>query len=119
MVTTMGRVKFKFTEQDKQTISILNLLSHYIAIGGVDGIPLAYEQSELFDWKKLYIAENIRLLRLKNNMTLTDLARKLDKSYSAVAKYETYRVKPTDSTLRKLARIFRVDVSEFSKEVDL
>ena len=119
MVTTMGRVKFKFTEQDKQTVSILNLLSHYIAIGGVDGIPLAYEQSELFDWKKLYIAENIRLLRLKNNMTLTDLARKLDKSYSAVAKYETYRVKPTDSTLRKLARIFRVDVSEFSKEVDL
>jgi len=107
------------TEKDKQTISMFNLLSQHIATGVIDGIPLAYEQTELFDWEKMYIAENIRRLRLINNMTLTDLARKLDKSYSAVAKYETYRVKPADSTLRKLARIFRVDVSEFTKEVDV
>jgi len=85
----------------------------------IAGIPLAYVQTELFDWEKIYIAENIRQLRMQNNMTLMDLARKLDKSYSAVAKYETCRVKPADSTLRKLARIFRVDVSEFKKEVDV
>jgi transcriptional regulator with XRE-family HTH domain len=58
-------------------------------------------------------------LRMLNNMTLTVLARKLDISYSALAKYETCRRKPSDSTLRKLARIFRVDVSEFKKEVDV
>lgn len=109
----------KYDEKDLQTINTFDLLCYYIAIGVIEGLPLAYEQTELFDWEKLYIAENIRQLRLSNNMTLTDLARKLDRSYSAVAKYETYRVSPSDSTLRKMARIFRVDVSEFTKEVTL
>ncbi len=115
----MSRAKYSMAEKDKQTISMFNLLAQHIATGVIDGIPLAYVQTELFDWEKIYIAENIRRLRLTNNMTLTDLARKLDKSYSAVAKYETCRVKPADSTLRKLARIFGVDVSEFMKEVDV
>lgn len=111
--------KSLYDEKAKQAISIFNLLAQHISTGVIEGIPLAYEQTELFDWEKIYIASNIRQLRLTNNMTLTDLARKLDKSYSAVAKYETCRVKPADSTLRKLARVFRVDVSEFTKEVDV
>jgi DNA-binding transcriptional regulator YiaG len=110
---------FRLDEKDKQTINTFNLLCHYIATGVIDGIPLAYVQKELFDWEKIYIAKNIRQLRMLNNMTLTVLARKLDISYSALAKYETCRRKPSDSTLRKLARIFRVDVSEFKKEVDV
>jgi len=37
---------FRLDERDKQTIYTFNLLSHYIATGVIDGIPLAYVQTE-------------------------------------------------------------------------
>jgi len=118
-MSSRGLCSTRLDEKDKQTINTFNLLSHYIATGVIDGIPLAYVQTELFDWEKLFIAENIRRFRMRNNLTMVELANKLNVSYSSLAKYEEALRKPPDSTLRKFARFFKVDVSEFKKEVDV
>jgi len=106
----------RVSSENKEIVRILDLLAHYVAIGIIEGMPLAYEQIELFDRESVYVAENIKRLRKENNMTAFELAKKIHMTQSSITKYETHRVMPNDSILTNLASIFRVDVSELVKE---
>lgn len=58
------------------------------------------------------IGQNIKLLRIKNNLTQKDLAEKLHISFQAVSKWEKDESEPSFDTLREMAKIFNCSIDE-------
>lgn len=59
----------------------------------------------------MYLAENIRYLRKKNNMSQEDLADILDrKSFTTIQKWESGVSDPPFKILKRLSEIFNVDM---------
>lgn len=62
---------------------------------------------------KKTFANQIRLVRLNNNMTQTELAKKIGLKQSTIAGWESGFSAPTRSTLKKLRNVFPKDFSSF------
>lgn len=58
------------------------------------------------------ISKNIRLLRLKQNITQDELAEKLFVSRQTISNYETGRSRPDIDTLMRISEILNVDVQD-------
>lgn len=59
----------------------------------------------------MYLAKNLRYLRLKNRFSQEDIADRLGyKSYTTVQKWETGISEPSLKVLNELAELFRVDL---------
>lgn len=56
---------------------------------------------------------NLKYLRCRENMTQEELARKMDKDYSTIGKWELGQRNPIMADLIKLSNIFNVDVQDF------
>lgn len=57
-----------------------------------------------------HFAENLKFLRNQSNMTQLDLAKKMDKDYSTIGKWELGQRNPIMADIIKLADIFHVSV---------
>lgn len=62
--------------------------------------------------------ETLQQLREKNNMTQTDLAKKLNLSKSNISKYESGDLEPNLKTLNLLSNIFQVNINYLIGEFD-
>ena len=61
------------------------------------------------------LANNIRYLRRKNNLSQDDIAEKLGyKSYTTIQKWEMGISEPSISKLKALAEIFHVDINDMT-----
>lgn len=58
----------------------------------------------------LMFGEKLRKLRKSKNLTLRDLAKDLDISYSALGKYERNERQPDYKTLKEIANFFHVSI---------
>ena len=58
------------------------------------------------------IGKNIKLHRVKNNLTQKDLAEKLHISYQAVSKWEKDESEPSFDTVKEMAKIFGCSIDE-------
>ena len=60
---------------------------------------------------KMFLAKNLKYLRLKNGFSQDYIADKLGyKSYTTIQKWEMGTSEPSISTLKKLSRIYNVDI---------
>lgn len=64
------------------------------------------------------LAERVRSVRARLNMTQDDLAEALDVSQGAVSRWETGRHAPTDRQLRRLAEIANIPLAELRYGAD-
>lgn len=65
-----------------------------------------------------YFPNNLKYLRNKFNMTQEDLAKKMDKDYSTIGKWELGQRNPIMADMLKLANIFNIEVQDLFK-IDL
>lgn len=61
-------------------------------------------------------SESLKELRIKHNLTQTELASKLFLSRSVIAKYESDAAKPTKENIEKIALFFNVDIRDLIGE---
>lgn len=61
---------------------------------------------------KNYFPENLKFLRTQNGMTQDDLAKKMDKDYSTIGKWELGQRNPIMSDIIKLSDIFNISVQD-------
>lgn len=59
-----------------------------------------------------YFSENLKFLRSQRRMTQEDLAKKMDKDYSTIGKWELGQRNPIMADILKLADIFNVSVQD-------
>ncbi len=57
-----------------------------------------------------YFASNLKHLRVQSGMTQTELAKKLDKDYSTIGKWELNQRNPIMEDIIKLSEIFNVSI---------
>ena len=57
-----------------------------------------------------YFASNLKHLRIQSGMTQTELAKRLDKDYSTIGKWEHNQRNPIMEDIVKLAEIFNVSI---------
>ena len=62
--------------------------------------------------KKIYLATNLKHLRLVNNKTQQDIAKVVGKGASAIGNYEQNLREPTAEDLGKLANYFNISVDD-------
>lgn len=61
---------------------------------------------------KNYFPDNLKHLRIQNNMTQEDLAKKIDKDYSTIGKWELGQRNPIMADMLKMSDIFNVSVQD-------
>ncbi len=61
---------------------------------------------------KNYFPENLKFLRTQKNMTQDELAKKMDKDYSTIGKWELGQRNPTMSDIIRISDIFNVSVQD-------
>lgn len=61
---------------------------------------------------KNYFPENLKFLRTQSGMTQDDLAKKMDKDYSTIGKWELGQRNPIISDIIKLSDIFNISVQD-------
>ncbi len=61
---------------------------------------------------KNYFSENLKYLRIQNGMTQDDLAKKMDKDYSTIGKWELGQRNPIMVDIIKIADIFNISVQD-------
>lgn len=64
------------------------------------------------------VGKNMRKIRNSKNLTLQDVADKIDSSPIVISRYERNERKPNSEMISKIADVLQVDVSEFYKYVD-
>lgn len=63
--------------------------------------------------EKSYFASNLKYLRLKNNMDQLELAHKVGrKSASTISEWESGKYTPKQTTTKKLAELFKVNLDD-------
>lgn len=61
---------------------------------------------------KNYFTENLKFLRIQKGLTQDELAKKMDKDYSTIGKWELGQRNPIMSDIIKLSEIFNVSVQD-------
>lgn len=61
---------------------------------------------------KNYFTENLKFLRMQKGFTQDELAKKMDKDYSTIGKWELGQRNPIMSDIIKLSEIFNVSVQD-------
>ena len=61
---------------------------------------------------------NLRVQRIKNHMSLQDLAEKVGTNASAISRWELGKNEPRISTIRKLAEILNCTIDELLEDTD-
>ena len=61
---------------------------------------------------KNYFPENLKHLRIQSGMTQLDLAKKMDKDYSTIGKWELGQRNPIMADIIKLSDIFNISVQD-------
>lgn len=61
---------------------------------------------------KNYFTENLKFLRIQKGFTQDELAKKMDKDYSTIGKWELGQRNPIMSDIIKLSEIFNVSVQD-------
>lgn len=61
---------------------------------------------------KNYFSSNLKFLRNANNMTQEELAKKMNKDYSTIGKWELAQRNPVMADILKLSDIFNVNVQD-------
>lgn len=61
---------------------------------------------------KNYFPENLKHLRVQKGMTQDDLAKKMDKDYSTIGKWELGQRNPIMADIIKIADIFNISVQD-------
>lgn len=62
---------------------------------------------------KNYFPENLKFLRNQKGMTQADLAKKMDKDYSTIGKWELGQRNPIMADIIKMADFFNISVQDF------
>ena len=62
---------------------------------------------------KNYFPENLKFLRVQKGMTQAELAKKIDKDYSTIGKWELGQRNPIMADIMKMADFFNVSVQDF------
>lgn len=62
---------------------------------------------------KNYFPENLKFLRIKKGMTQAELAKKLDKDYSTIGKWELGQRNPIMADILKMSDFFNISVQDF------
>ena len=60
--------------------------------------------------------EKLKQIRTKQNMTMTELAKKLfipDSARKTISKYENNQQRPTFQVVEQLSKIFKVEITHF------
>lgn len=60
----------------------------------------------------IHIAQNLKYLRIKNDISQADLSAKIKLTHSAIASYETGGVLPNTTTIIRLGKIFKVKLHD-------
>jgi len=61
---------------------------------------------------KNYFPENLKFLRIQKGMTQADLAKKMDKDYSTIGKWELGQRNPIMADIIKMADFFNISVQD-------
>lgn len=59
-----------------------------------------------------YFSENLKFLRIQKGMTQEELAKKMDKDYSTIGKWELGQRNPIMADIIKIADIFNISVQD-------
>lgn len=68
------------------------------------------------DWIDIHVGHRIRFIRKERDLSLQELAERLDMSYQQVQKYETGANRVSAGTLFRIAATFDVPVGDFFPE---
>ncbi len=96
-------------------INILILLSLYSLIK----ILSRLYNSLMKDNIKLKLGRNIKIERIRKNITQEEFAEKIDMSLSYVSKLEQGLTSPTAIVLFKMAKLLNIPMEKFFEEIEL
>lgn len=73
-----------------------------------------YKNNEIIDFK--YLGENIKNLRIENNLTQEQLGNIINVSNACIAKYEQGKIKISTNNLCKIANFFNYSIDKLIKK---